>query len=340
MGAIVKTNQIVAVLAKEETTYNTAVTLAGSADAIEIYIGDGLPPAPEGLDYAFDGKIGRANGTLAPRKRTTPNGRSRKFEYKVMPKGAGTAYTSSAVLPPLEVHRFLKASGLTATFSTDRWLYTPTAAGTTFTSLTTEHYQQGEKWAQAGVLLDFGIEANDVGVPIFTFRGAGTASLPVDASSPAMTYATGTVTPPTAASVTAIIGSFLLADVKSMTYAHNREFDNSARLRQNVAGAHLGFFPGNCAPMLTFEIDKTNMVATPFHTTAGLDVESLKAAATSIPVSYSVGTTPNAWKVEFANAQLVDVKHANDNAYATMSLSFAAHPSTIALNDYCTITLF
>lgn len=340
MAAVAKTNQVVAVLAKEESVYGTAVTLAGADDAIEVYIGDGLPSAPAGLDYAFDGKIGRANGTLAPRKRTTPNGRSRKFEHKVMPKGAGTAYTSAAVIPPLEMHRYLKASGLTAAFSTDRWLYTPTAAGTTFTSLTVEEYLQGEKWAQAGVLMDFEIEANDVGVPIFTFRAAGTSSLPVDASYPTLTYTRGAVTPPTAASVTAIVGDFLLADVKSMKYAHNREYDNSARLRQNVAGAHMGFFPGNCAPVLTLEIDKTNMVASPYHTTAGLDVEQLKAAATSIPVSYSVGTAPNAWKVAFANAQLVEVAHANDNAYATVSLTFAAHPSTIALNDYVTISLF
>lgn len=340
MPAVAKLNQIYGLLLKEESVYNTAVSLAGSADAAETYLGDGLPSAPSGLDYAFDGSVGRANATLAPARKTTPNGRSRKFSFKVLPKGAGTAYTSAAVLPPNQVHRALKAAGYVATFTTDRWVYAPSPAGLTYTSLTVEEYMQGERYAMAGVLLDLSMEAGDTGVPIWTFSGAGTASLPVDASFPTMVYQAPTVLPPVASGVTCTIGSFITADVKSMSYQRGRQFESNARLRQTVAGAHLGFVPGSVMPTITLEVDKTALVGTPFHTSGGFDAENLRASADVHTLSYIVGAANNGWRINWAQAQLTNVEPSADGPMATAKLTFSAIPSTPALDDYETITLF
>lgn len=339
MPAVAKFNQVVGILAKEEAVYGTAETLADASDGCTPYIGDGDPPAPEKYEYVFDGGLGRAPGTLAPTKRTTPNGRFRQGQFQCLPKGIGSAYTTSAVIPPREVHRFLKASGYDATFVTDHWEYTPTAHGAGYTSLTLRQYSQGMQHDQVGVICDFSWEANGLGAPVWTFDWRGVASLPTDVSLPAVTYLGTAIIPPVASATLTTIGSFTAGMIRKVSYKRGRNVD-AARIAQNLAGGHAGFVPGGAAPMMDIELERTALVGSPFHTSAGVDAEALMAAATSIAVDVTyTGGTNNAWKHAFAQAQLVGVTPGNDGPLATVTLSFAAHASTPALNDYEKISL-
>ena len=335
MSAVAKFNQVLGILAKEETTYGTAISLADASDGCTPYIGDGDPPAPEAFDYVFDGNLGRAAGTLAPQKKTTPNGKFRSGQFQCLPKGIGSAYSSSAVIPPREVHRFLKAAGYDATFVTDHWEYTPTAAGSGYTSLTLRQYTQGFQYDQVGVICDFSWESQGLGVPVWSFAWRGLPSVPTDLSLPAVTYLATSVIPPVASGITATIGSFTSnAIVRKVSFKRNRKVD-TARVAQTVSGGHAGFVPGGAAPTFDVELERTALVGSPYHTSAGVDAEALMAAATSIAVDFTYGsTTGNTWKHAFAQAQLVKVTPGNDGPLATVMLSFAAHSSTPALNDY------
>lgn len=343
MAAVAKFNQVIGVLAKEETTYGTAITLADASDGCTPYIGDGDPPVPTPVEYVYDGNLGRAPGTLAPQKRTTPNGMFRAGQFQCLPKGAGTAYSSSAVLPPREVHRFLKAAGYDATFSTDRWLYTPTTHGAGYTSLTLRQYSQGFQYDMTGVLCDFSYESSGLGVPIWTFDWRGLLpALPTDLALPAVTYAATTVIPPVAAAVVSNIGTFAfgVSALRKVTYKRNRKID-TPRLNQTLAGGHAGFVPGGAAPVIEIEIERTALIGTPFHLTTGIDGEALMAAATSVAINLTYGgTVTNKWKHDFAQAQCTKVTPANDGPLATVVLEFSAHASTPAANDYETITFF
>ena len=339
MSAVAKFNQVIGILAKEESSYGTAATLADASDGCTPYIGDGDPPAPEAFDYVFDGNLGRAAGTLAPQKKTTPNGRFRKGQFQCLPKGiGGSGYTSSAVIPPREVHRFLKAAGYTATFTTDHWDYTPTAAESQGTSLTLRQYMQGFQYDQTGVVCDFGWEAVGLGAPIWTFNWAGLPSVPTDQALPSVTYLGTSIIPPVATAVVGNLGSFNAAMIRKVSFKRNRKID-TARIAQTASGGHAGFVPGGSAPMFDIEVERTALVGSPYHTTAGIDAEALMAAATSVAVDVTYGsTTGNTWKHAFAQCQLVKVVPGNDGPLATITLSFAAHASTPSANDAEKIT--
>ena len=342
MAAVAKFNQVTGTLIKEESVYGTAVTLADASDGATEYVGDGDLEAPTTLDYVFDGSLGRAPGTLAPQKRTTPNGRYRMGKFRCLPKGSGSAYSSSAVLPPREVHRWLKAAGYDATFSTDRWLYTPTTHGAGYTSLTHRQYAQGRQYDQAGVIADFSYESSGLGVPIWSFDWRGLSSgLPTDLALPAITYAATSVIPPVAAAVVSNIGTFAFGAgaLRKVTFKRNRKID-TPRLNQTLAGGHAGFVPGGAAPTIEFEIELLALVGSPFHTTAGVDGEALMAAATSVAINVTYGTAAtNQWKHDFAQAQCIKVTPGADGPLALVTLEFAAHSSTPAANDYETLTM-
>lgn len=339
MAAVEKFNQVVGYLIKEEAANGTAETLDTAADGATCYIGDGDPRPPESLEYVFDGKIGNSPGSLAPQKRTTPNGRFRKGQFQCLPKGAGTAYSSSSVVPPNEVHRWLVAAGYTATFSTDHWEYTPSAHGA-FKSFTVRQYAHGELWEQAGVIADFSYDSSGLGVPIWTFDYAGNANKPTTQALPAITYQATGVIPPVASAVVGSIGDFDAAVIRKVMYKRNRSID-TARINQQLAGGHAGFVPGRTMPTFEIELEKEALVSTPFHTSGGLDADSLMAAATSVTVTIAyTGGTANNWDHEFTQAQLVNVAHSNDGPLATYTLTFAAHASTPSANDAEIITFY
>jgi hypothetical protein len=326
-------NQVIGFLGKEETTYGVAETLSTTADGMLPFLADGDPAPPEAVEYVFDGNIGRSPGTLAPALRAAPNGRFRTGLFQALFRGRGTAY-SATDLPPLEVHRALKAAGFDAAYSaspTPQWTYTPTAAGTTFTSLTLRQYAQASIYEQTGVLFNWSFTADGLGVPIHEFNYNGIMALPTDQSLPAITYASAGVLPPVASAVVENIGSWNAATIRSVSFQSQRSIDN-ARVAQNLAGGHAGFTPGAMVPQLTLVVER------PARST--YNPESIRDLATVGAVDVQFGTTQyNRWKVSFAQAQLITVTPQNDGPVATMELVFQPHPSTPALNDFMSVLL-
>jgi len=320
-------NQVAGYMAKAEATYGTAETLTNTLDGIYPYTGDGLPTPPTELEYLFDGNIGRSIANLFPALRAAPNGRGRKCEFPVLFKGAGATYTA-LIFPPREVDLLLKAAGFDRTFSAATHTYTPTAAGTGYTSLTVGHYAQGKQHIMAGSLADWSFDFNDLGVPTHSFALQGIGAIPTTLTLPVITYEYPTIIPPVAAGAVVSIGTFITPDVKGGSFKMNRNLGN-ARARITAAGGHLGFVPGEMAPELTFMIEQTALVGSPFHTTSGLAPDALREAATAITVSARFGTTSfNRYTVTLNNAQLVSAKPANDDAIAMYELTFRGTGST------------
>jgi hypothetical protein len=326
-------NQVIGFLGKEEGTYGVAETLSTTADGMLPFLADGDPAPPEAVEYVFDGNIGRAPGTLAPALRAAPNGRFRTGVFQALFRGRGTAY-SATDLPPLEVHRALKAAGFTATYSaspTPQWTYAPTAAGTTFTSLTLRQYAQASIYEQTGVLFNWSFTADGLGVPIHDFNYNGVLALPTDDALPAITYASSGVLPPVASAVVENIGSWTAATIRSVSLQTQRSID-SARPAQNLAGGHAGFTPGGMVPQLTLVVERPAR--------ATYNPESIRDAGTVSAVNVQFGTVQyNRWQVAFPQAQLVTATPQNDGPVATVELVFQAHASTPALNDFMSVLL-
>lgn len=331
MSTAAKLNQVVGVLAKEEADPNVAETLSNSADGCTPYIGDGDPEAPTPIEYVYDGNIGGAAGSLAPQKRTTPNGKFRAFQFKALPKGLGSAYSGSAY-PPLEVHRWLKGAGYTATYSatpTPQWSYTPTAVGTTPTHLTVSYYAQGSQYDHTGVQCDFSYETQGLGVPIWTFDSRGVASAPSDAALPSITYTAPTVIPPVASAVVTSFNAVTSLTVRKVMFKRNRS-NSTARIAQNLSGGHAGFIYGRYSPEWEIEVER------PARST--FDPEALMAAATSIDLSITFGSTQyNKWKHSTAQGQIIAVGPGADGGLATVSFTVRGFASTPSANDAETI---
>jgi len=322
-------NQVVGYLSKEESVYGTAVTLDNAVDGVLAYLAEGDPEPPTPIDYVFPGDIGRSPGTLAPAMRAAPNGRFRQGVFRTLFRGRGALY-SAPNAPPAEFHRWMKAAGFDATFSatpTPQYLYTPTPAGTTFTSLTHREFLQGSQYDQVGVIADWSFAAEGLGVPIHEFNWRGlVTTLPTDQALPAITYPFGAILPPVSAAVAETIGAWTAATIKSVRYASNRSIDNP-RIAQNLAGGHAGFVPGMMAPELTIVVERTAR--------ATYNAESVRDAATSAEVFVTYGTVQyNRMRLRFPTAQLINVVPANEGPVATMELTFRAHPSAPGLNDF------
>ena len=325
-------NQVVGFLAKEESIYGTAETLSNSTDGLNPYIGDGDPAAPSAYEYVFDGALGRAAGSLAPQRRTTPNGRFRSGEIQALPKGFGSAY-SAGVMPPNEVHRLLKGSGFDATYSatpTPQWTYTPTAHSTVPTSLTVRQFAQGSQFDMAGILCNWAFETQGLGVPVWTFSWKGIASLPADQSLPSITLQATSVIPPVASAVVGNIGAFSAATIRRVGFRLNRNIE-TARVAQNLSGGHAGFVAGGRAPELEIEIERP--------TRSTFDPESELSAATSRAVDVTFGSTQyNRWKIALPQAQLASVTPGAEGNLATVVLVYRAFASTPTANDDVAVT--
>jgi hypothetical protein len=320
-------NQVVGLLLKEESTYGVAESLSNSADGINLYIGDGDPPAPSPYEYVFDGSTGRAAGNLAPQRRTTPNGRFRSSEYQVQPKGLGATYSISA-LPPADVHRALRACGFAWTYSaspTPQWTAAPVAAGT-IVGHTLRQFSQGSQYDATGVLGNLSFETQGLGIPLWTVNWTGVAALPSTQALPAITVEAPSVIAPVASAMTCTIGAFTTATVRRVAFRQNRSID-AARVALNLAGGHAGFIPGGMAPELEIEIER------PVRST--FDPETLLSTADSRAVAVTFGSTQyNRWSVSLPQAQLAAVTPGAEGPIATVTLVYRAHASTPSANDF------
>lgn len=327
-------NQVIGYAAAIESSYGVAATITPATDTLTPWIGDGDPPAPAAFNYLYNGELGRAAGTLAPQRRTTPAGRFRESEIQILAKGLGTAYSASA-FPPNEFDRLMRAAGFDRAYvaaPSPRHVYTPTPQGTTYASLTLRQYAQNDIYDQVGVLCDVRMETQELGAPIWTFPWKGIAtSLAVNGAMPALTPQAANVTPPVAQAIVGTLGAFSPTAIRRVAFRLNRSIE-SARMAMNVAGGHLGWVPGGMAPELELEIERpTRGVFDP-------EAEFNSAANRAVLVTFGTGTN-NTYDISFPQAQLAaSPTPGNAQALATVTLVFRAYASTPTANDFLAIT--
>jgi hypothetical protein len=339
MSAPAKLLHVLGLLAKEETTYGTAVSLSTTADGLQLQYQDRNVGAPLTLTYAFDGAMGPSVSALGQQVRVSPSGFSVSGDLPMRSRPGGVAYTAS-VVPSL--HRILKAAGFNATLTTaagsEKWVYTPTPAGAAYTSLSTGLYTRGELWSATGVIGNLRMEFANPAPPIYTFSMSGIASLPTDAAAPAITYPLQTIAPPLASTLSLTLGSFTAA-ARVMSGSFDLQREISPRVRVSGGGAHLGFVPADRAPMLKVVLEATALASSPYTTSTGFDPYRLRDAGTVIAAGLQFGSAQYfREKLNFAQAQIIDVVPQNDGPVATVELTIAAHNSTASAIDDVTIT--
>lgn len=338
MPAPAKLTQIAGLLGKEETTYGTAVSLTTTADGIQMQFDNRDMPWIT-LNYVYDGDLGPSVGNLGTVLRSAKAGQSASFEVPTRAKAAGTAYSAS-VVP--SIHRLLKASGFdaaaTTTASSEKWTYTPTAPGTTYTSLSAELYGRGEKVPMAGVLCDWSFDAPNAGPPLHRFAMQGILSAAIsDVTTPSITYPLTAIQAAVAQNATFVVGNLTAnAVVKSCAFAMNREVTPRAALT-GTAG-HLGFVPRGFAPELRLVLESMALTTTPFTGASAFDPYQLEANGTSFACSVQFGSTQyNRWKVSFPQAQVIAIAPQVVDGVACMELTIRAHTSTPIANDAITV---
>lgn len=316
-------------LAKAETTYASPVALVASADAQLLALSD----RHEGLvkrDALYKGDSGPAPGNTGMLPRFKQAG---FFDTATIPfrfKGKGAAYSAS-VKPAGFVH--FQAAGLDLAFSggagAEKWTATPTPDATIPTALSTEYYHFGEKYAGTGALCSFGWEFGSGAPPLFTFDYQWIANGKiVDAAAPAATYPDLTVIEPIAYQGTITLGSFSAGIVRSGSFKANRKL--VARPNLNAQSDHMGFVSTGWEPELTLVVEKTALVATPFHTSAGLDARRLMedAGQFSVIVGWNQGTQYNRLKQTMAQCQLSGIDDTHEDGVPTWTIRMVPLPST------------
>src|SRR6185312_12897126 len=330
MATPAKLLSVIGLLAKPEVTYGTAVALSTTSDGVQMQFKRRDPAAVFTPAYAFDGDLGPSVSNFGTTARVAPSGRSMTGDVPVRVRGGGAAY-SATVVPSL--HNLLKAAGFDAAVTTsagsEKWLYTPTAPGTGYASLTMGLYTRGELWTLAGVLGNLKFDAPDPAPPMWTFGASGLwSSLPTDVAAPSITYPLQTVLPPLASSVVPTFGSFTTnAVVRSSSFDLQRKL--AARVAQSSGGGHLGFVPDDRAPIIKLTLEATALVTTPFTSSAGFDPYQLYDTAQSFAFALKYGGTQyNRYTINFPQAQVIGVTPSGDGPTATVDLTIAAFNST------------
>jgi len=339
MPAPAKLSQILALLGKEESTYGSAVALSTTADGIQLQFDNRDYPWAT-LNYAYDGDLGPSVGNLGTVLRAGKAGRSITYEAPTRAKGGGAAYTAS-VLP--SVHRLLKAAGfdaaLTTTTGSEKYVYTPSAPGTTYTSLTLNAYARGELLAAVGAIADLNIDFPNGGPPLWRFPISAYLSADMtDAATPTVTYPLTSIQAPLANGIALVLGSFTTnAVLYSGGFTLGREI--LPRVALTGAGGHLGFIPRGRQPEAKIVVETTALQGTPFHASGGFDAYKLEEVATSIAFSLRFGTVQyNKWLLEFLQAQVIGAVPTVVNGVACTELTVRAHTSTPVSADDVRIT--
>lgn len=336
MPAVAKTINVLGAIAKIETTYGTSIAL-NATDGFLLTYADRNVGAPLNIEYAFDGQVGINPGNLGNQPLVAPSGKSFTGDLPVRFKGAGIAYTA-AVKPALadialQIAGFTGA--LTTTTSAEAWVYTPTPATSAYKSACFNVYARGEFWPLKGVVANWSYTFSDPQPPVHTISISGIANGDVtDVTLPAITYPHLTVDPPNASAVAIVIGSYT-TNVVCYSGSFNLNRTVEPRVALTGSAAHEGFIPGGYNPELTLVVEASAFVATPFHTSAGLDPIKLREAATKITVSLQFGSTQyNRWIHSFANCQLFKVTPTAVNRAAAWELVFRpSNSSPISADD-------
>lgn len=325
-----KSSNLSVLLAKAETTYGTPVAVTGGADAQLLALSD----RHEGLvkrDALYKGDSGPAPGNTGMLPRFKQAG---FFDVMSMPfrfKGKGAAYSAS--IKPAGFVLF-QAAGFDLAFSggagAEKWTGTPTPDATIPTALTTEYYHFGEKYAGTGALCSLNWEFGNGAPPLFGFDFQWIANgQVVDGAAPAATYPDLTVIEPIAYRATVEIGTFLTGVVRSGGFKANRKL--VARPNLNGSSEHMGFYSTSWEPEVTVVVEKTALVASPFHTAAGLDARRLMqdAGQFAMTVGWNQTVQYNRFKQVMAQVQLAgDVQDTHEDGVPTWTIRAVPIPST------------
>jgi hypothetical protein len=335
MGAPAKLLHIIGLLAKEESTYGTPVSLTTTADGVQLQYKDHKVAAPITIDYAFDGNIGPSVSNLGQTAHVPQAGRSAKGDLPFRTRPAGVAYSSSIVPAG---HRLIKGSGFDATVTTgvgtEKWTYTPSAPGVVGTSLTLGLYTRGELWSVAGAVGSLKFDAPDPAPPIWTWGMMGILpNLPTDASAPSITYPLQTIQPLLASSIVLTLGN-LSANAVVMSSSFDMQSTYTPRVAQSGGAAHLGFVMEDRKPIMKVVLEATALTTTPFTSASAFDPYNLRESGTTIAASLVFGSVQYfRQKINFPQCQVIDAVPQNNGSIATVELTLAAFNSTASSAD-------
>jgi len=341
MPCVAKHVNTLGFVCKEEAAFGVAETLSTSVDPVQPWFTDrsGIPTA---LTYLYDGAVGPAPGNDGFLRRAVPFGGALSFDMPFFFKGSGAAYSASVFA---NMHKLWKACGLTAAFSggagSEQWLFSPTAVGTTPTSLTCNLYTDELLIPVIGCLGNWKFSGDTSGLIKHTFSLSGTKGAITNsaASVPAgFTYPLAAVVPTSPVGSTLLIGSYVSAiGVKSVEFGLGRKVEPRAGL--DAADGHLGFVHRGREPRLTVVVEETALVNTPFHTSAGLDPWELFESGGTFACSFQhAGAQYFKWKLALTQAQMVAVpERTNLNGAACVKLDIMPYVTTPVANDDLTL---
>lgn len=332
---------------KPEGSYGGGGSLSVATDGVQLALADGraIPMAyKEGYDgvRSYDLAARSPLPILAPGARYI-DGVELPFSFK----GYGSAYSASN---KVNIHNLMLAAGWEAAGSfgagTEKWTWTPWSGSASPTSLVANIYTGAEKWPILACFTAYRWVC-ELGKPgMDFFKHWALLGDPVDdlggAEALTIVYPNLAIDPPKSDGMVFAIGSFVLPDVQKCEFDSGWE-DPSPRQLVSAAGAWAGWARGiTMAPRLKITLEKTALVGSPFHTSAGLDPYNLRKAATKLTgstVSVQRGTQQyNRRKTIFTQAQLVDVVEQDQNGSVSMvTLTFGPYSSTPTANDAVSI---
>lgn len=320
-----------ALLIKAEASYLAGGSVAAATDGILVV--DEIQPT---LETLHDGARRMPPGMAGNMRRVPPAGRNLTFAFGHEAKGPGVAYSAS-VFP--SIHRALLGAGFdgAGTFGggTEKWEYTPTSGTGTPTSLLGELYAREEKYPFTGGYLNLErLAFEDLGIPLWNFQARTVCGTIADSAVPAVTYPALTIEPPAAVNIVFTLGSWTTtAVVRGGSLAMNRALGN--RANQNAASGNAGFSPGRRSPTLEILVEATDLVGSPFHTSAGLDPYLFYAAATEVSFQINIGSVQyNRWKIIPGKVQMTAYPTLEgDEGGQLWRLPFQCNPTTVNGND-------
>lgn len=344
MAVPVKLSYVLGFLGKIESAYGTFSSPA-TTNGIQLTYPDRNLGAPLTYSASYDGDLGPSHGSLGTVLRAKPSGFAASAQWPMRLKGAGAAYSSS-VTP--NAHIFLLSSGLDgtvdATASSESWTYTPTPAGTTYSSHSVEAYSKGRKHQLKGGICSFELDfSGGPQPPVATFDSRYVLEAdPDDASVPSITYALTSVVPPNASSVALVMGSLTTnAIVYGGRFRFQREIDNP-RVALTSSGGHLGFVPGGYVAELEVQLEDMAEAASPYTASSGFDEYKLWSQAQALSAcSITFGSTQyNQFSIDFGSnrAQVVSFTPAAESPVGKTTLVIRSSVSSPTASDGLTIT--
>jgi len=330
--------------AKIESTYGT-INAPGVGDGVLLK----AVPQVDIPHWLNDGNRGVTPGG-AGRQNAPKSGRW--GGYKAIMEGIGFGAAYSAGNKP-HGDSLIQSAGFTSTGAftggQENYLYNPATQPTALTSVTSDVNLSGQLYRLYGAYSDLNIVAAGPVIPDWNFDIVGIMDFVTDAAIPVYTsYPAMANLPMKADAITATIGLYTAARVKSFNLKINRNFKNP---RVNLANAttfgHAGFTPGYRNVQLEMVIEReTETVASPWNAASTLNPYRLAEEANPVLLKLSVGSVQyKRWHIFTGNgltagapnpaaqAILADVKDTAEGPTATWTLTFDLFASTYGASD-------